>query len=406
MGAAIGGTVGGFLGSLVGSGQTQALGGSLSSSTKSLLQGFSKNAAAGAKSTAGNAFNVLTGSGIPNTAAGTTFTITAAVVGTPVVLAVTTFITLSAIYSAFLPDASITQVAPSFSTDVVESRYIVTKKTPSIANSATPTTIHYTIQISKKPDVTEDLVIKSITDTPSAINKDNAIIDAPALPPELQAAFDSYKDKPIEDGNPIIIEFDMDASDSRFQNSLVRNDLKVSFDANGTAEEGNARAQTCFGDCPKVVVPKCWPALGHNGQGPYKSSSAIGSHIKYKEDAYDVTGPAGGDVYAAAPGIAYVDYDSGGYGYFVRIDHGGWFSYYAHMPQGGPKVKTGDQVEGGQLIGKVDSTGNSSGPHLHYEIRGASNKSDGSSHAMVDTFGDLPILTPITGPTCKEYYGK
>lgn len=57
------------------------------------------------------------------------------------------------------------------------------------------------------------------------------------------------------------------------------------------------------------------------------------------------------------------------YGNFVDIDHGnGWTSRYAHMVQT-PSVSTGQGVSQGQVIGYVGSTGDSTGPHLHLEMR-------------------------------------
>lgn len=60
----------------------------------------------------------------------------------------------------------------------------------------------------------------------------------------------------------------------------------------------------------------------------------------------------------------------GGYGNRVYIDHpGGWKTRYAHMQRGSVTVRKGDQVKAGQIIGKQDNTGASSGVHLHLEVR-------------------------------------
>jgi murein DD-endopeptidase MepM/ murein hydrolase activator NlpD len=73
-------------------------------------------------------------------------------------------------------------------------------------------------------------------------------------------------------------------------------------------------------------------------------------------------------VYATAAGVVHVIPSETGYGDHVLIAHGdGWFTLYAHLSQF--VVRDGDVVRRGDPIGLSGSTGFSTGPHLHYEVR-------------------------------------
>lgn len=82
----------------------------------------------------------------------------------------------------------------------------------------------------------------------------------------------------------------------------------------------------------------------------------------------DFTAATGTPVYATGDGtVRESGYDNGGYGNNVVINHGyGYQSLYGHMKK--VKVRVGDRVKRGEVIGWVGSTGKSTGPHLHYEI--------------------------------------
>jgi len=83
----------------------------------------------------------------------------------------------------------------------------------------------------------------------------------------------------------------------------------------------------------------------------------------------DIAAPAGTPIYAAAAGkVSYSEFNQNGYGNLIIILHEKELStYYAHQAQ--RVVSVGQQVMKGQLIGKVGSTGRSTGPHLHFEVR-------------------------------------
>jgi len=84
---------------------------------------------------------------------------------------------------------------------------------------------------------------------------------------------------------------------------------------------------------------------------------------------WDIAAPSGQRIVAPAAGRARTDYEAGGAGNYVTIDHGGGVqSLYMHMTRFASGVD-GAQVQAGQVIGYIGSTGGSTGPHLHFEVR-------------------------------------
>ena len=82
----------------------------------------------------------------------------------------------------------------------------------------------------------------------------------------------------------------------------------------------------------------------------------------------DLAAPTGTPVYATADGIVGRANRFGSYGLYVQIEHGAKLeTRFAHMSK--LAVATGQRVHKGDLIGYVGSTGRSTGPHLHYEVR-------------------------------------
>ena len=82
----------------------------------------------------------------------------------------------------------------------------------------------------------------------------------------------------------------------------------------------------------------------------------------------DIAAPAGTPIKAAADGTVIFAGYSGGYGYVVKMNNGnGVQTYYGHCSK--LYVSTGEKVEAGEVIAAVGSTGNSTGNHLHFEVR-------------------------------------
>ncbi len=101
-----------------------------------------------------------------------------------------------------------------------------------------------------------------------------------------------------------------------------------------------------------------WPVSGYITQGFWSGHRAI-----------DIGAWLGSPVVASDSGyVVFAGWDRTGYGNLIIIDHGnGYRTYYAHLSA--IFVRVGDSVAQGVRIGSVGSTGHSTGPHLHFEIR-------------------------------------
>lgn len=105
-------------------------------------------------------------------------------------------------------------------------------------------------------------------------------------------------------------------------------------------------------------------------------SSGYGSRIhpitgkKKTHTGVDLAAPQGTDIHAAEGGVVIVAEWWSGYGNTVIIDHGdNVWTLYGHIRNGGIKVEKGQKVKKGEKIAEVGSTGNSTGPHCHFEVR-------------------------------------
>lgn len=105
----------------------------------------------------------------------------------------------------------------------------------------------------------------------------------------------------------------------------------------------------------------------------------------------DLAAPEGTEVRAAAPGaVVFANWTPDGYGLRLVLDHGrGLTTLYAHLLE--TAVAAGDLVAAGQRIAEVGTTGNSTGPHLHFEVRSNGRPADPEPLlAAIPTQGGTP----------------
>jgi murein DD-endopeptidase MepM/ murein hydrolase activator NlpD len=113
-----------------------------------------------------------------------------------------------------------------------------------------------------------------------------------------------------------------------------------------------------------------WPSQGwisgNYGYRPKPTPTSPAFHY-----GTDIAGGCGAPIYAASGGtVSFIGYSPYGYGNHILIDHGNGISTrYAHIAHGAVKVSWGQNVAPGQLIALTGTTGNSTGCHLHFEVR-------------------------------------
>ncbi|WP_346289867.1 M23 family metallopeptidase [Sphaerothrix gracilis] len=205
-----------------------------------------------------------------------------------------------------------------------------------------------------------------------------------------------------ETANEVLIELDsLDAEVSDLRQRAGLSQRSRSQSSSGVPQggvPGNAKAETLFQlarkrlpTLEKDLQGQVRPALektlaaeaaaaaaypdGLPLEGYFEISSEFGlrrnpfGRLRYEmHQGIDLKGPHGMPIYATADGTVKRAENSGGYGNHVIVDHGYQYkTLYGHMSA--LVVQPGDRIERGQLLGYLGSTGRSSGPHLHYEIR-------------------------------------
>lgn len=145
-----------------------------------------------------------------------------------------------------------------------------------------------------------------------------------------------------------------------------------------------AFAATNIGETPLLELP--WPSgQKHNINGGY--TYGCGDHTGRDAYAIDFALPSGSQVSAVAQGTAHTVSGKTGYGNYIWISNPNNFvSLYAHLKSFA--IKDGQSVRRGQLIGYSGSTGNSTGPHLHFTLR---------SNATTQFNGNAAKPEPMSG---------
>ena len=116
-----------------------------------------------------------------------------------------------------------------------------------------------------------------------------------------------------------------------------------------------------------VSIPSEWPAGGRVTSGVGMRPSPWTGKAEF-HSGIDIPNPIGTPIHAPGDGVVDFAGESNGNGTALILDHGqGITTLYAHLSE--THVKKGDRVRRGERIAAVGNTGNSTSPHLHYEVR-------------------------------------
>lgn len=196
----------------------------------------------------------------------------------------------------------------------------------------------------------------------------------------------SEKDKYVAQLSDEEKELEQEIQELKQANAKIANEIKIAEEKyrkqleelkNNTS--GNSSSTTGSGYFMRPV------------SGGYESTNGYYSYGKF-HGAIDYAVSAGTPVYAAAAGVVMSTANlTGSYGTYVVIRHAnGLQSYYCHGTKGSICVSPGETVAKGQQIMKSGSTGNSSGPHLHFEVR----KSPYSYNGYATAYGQDSRVNP------------
>ncbi len=182
-----------------------------------------------------------------------------------------------------------------------------------------------------------------------------------------QALEDQSAQKADADAKLSVITENREATEDDYQAGV----RKRQADADAlAASQGSAGGDVS----PGAISSSGWtaPLPGASTSSPFGYRIHPIYHTKIMHAGEDlVRGYSCGEIqYAAHSGTVSFAGRNGGYGIYIRIDHGGGVSSaYGHIVDGGTLVRTGQQVVAGQPIARTGTTGGSTGCHLHFEIR-------------------------------------
>ena len=152
------------------------------------------------------------------------------------------------------------------------------------------------------------------------------------------------------------------------------------------AQEAPAAVQAAVAEAPPVAARLTHPLPDGRLSMPWGPGKNPFTHKEFHHDGVDLAAPLGTPIRAAADGVVVktvVDFGDSARGRRVMLAHdGGLVTSYSHVDE--VRVEPGQRVARGEVIATVGSTGLSTGPHLHFEVRRVGEPSPLNPATVVD----------------------
>lgn len=187
-------------------------------------------------------------------------------------------------------------------------------------------------------------------------------IETPPVVQQLSAV------QPINN-EPKTINYDRPENSDHLNTGGPSSPFQLSNEENeGDENELEAQIKQIEATSNPEFVPNMWAHMGKiNNEFGFRRNPFGGRSYEF-HPGLDIDGERGDQVMAPANGVVSKAGWSGGYGNLIEIDHGnGLKTRYGHLSK--IEIQEGDTVQRGQEIGLVGTTGRSTGPHLHFEVR-------------------------------------
>ena len=173
----------------------------------------------------------------------------------------------------------------------------------------------------------------------------------------------------IEEATQLIVQLEADIEEYKIQyEASEAQEAEISSQIDKLVKELERQQAAAGGGSITGTGSYIWPLPGYSPGSAYGWRMHPILHVMKFHAGEDIGAPSGTPILASDSGTVVLSTYGSGYGNYVTISHGGGrVTLYAHMSS--RAVEAGAAVTQGQVIGYVGSTGMSTGPHLHFEVR-------------------------------------